>query len=421
MRRRFAFFLVSLQIIFLSAKAQLHSDTVRLTIQQAEQTFFQKNLALLAQQYNIEISQALILQSRYRDNPILNTDQNIYDGKFFRHNAQYGQVFIQLQQLIRTAGKRNKLVRLSQDAALSSQQQFQDVIRNLRYLLHTSLFAVNQYLQTISLYQNEAVLLQSLSAGMDAQLQAGNISQRENIRIKSLLYTLQSEQADLQLELTDVEKDLRTLLQTGNDTTIVPVLSITPDNTSPITLSQLLDTARQNRPDILLAQTNLLTQQHNLAYQKALAVPDVNAGVEYDQRSSYVPNFYGLSLSVPIPILNRNKGNIKAAQINIKQASNEILLVGKQVDAEVSAAWQKWLTALNLQKLINPEFTQKYNELLQNITRSFRERQVGLIEFIDFFDAYKEVRLKQFQQEANLRSAGSELNFTTGSNIITIQ
>ena len=423
MLRRFVICVLFTGFIVCNANAQYRTDSLRLTLPQAEQLFLQNNLALIAQQYNIGISQAITLQNGFRDNPILATDQNIYDGKFFRHNQDYGQVYVQLQQLIRTAGKRNKLIRISQDATLSAQQQFQDVIRNLRYILHTNFFTLNQYIETNAVYLNEYSLLQTLSAGMDAQLQAGNISQRENIRIKSLLYSLQTEQADLQRQITDIERELRTLLRVGNDTTIIPSLSApSAINTNiTFTIQQLLDTARVNRPDVQLAQTNLALQQHNLAYQKALAVPDVTAGVEYDQRSSYVKNFYGLTLAVPIPVLNRNKGNIRAAEINIQQADNGIRLVQTQVDAEVSAAWQKLLTAVNLQKLITPDFTAKYNELLQNITRSFQQRQIGLVEFIDFFGAYRDVRFKQFQQETNLRSAGSELNFTTGSNIITIQ
>src|SRR4249920_3126053 len=81
------------------------ADTVTISLQGAEKIFLEKNLALIAQQYNVDISKALVQQARYWDNPVLNTDQNIYDGKFFRHNSDYGQIFIQIQQVIRTAGK----------------------------------------------------------------------------------------------------------------------------------------------------------------------------------------------------------------------------------------------------------------------------------------------------------------------------
>jgi cobalt-zinc-cadmium efflux system outer membrane protein len=404
--------------------AACQKDSLSLTYQQAEKIFLQKNLQLLSQQYDVDINNALIQQNRYLDNPILNTDQNIYDGKFFRHGNGYGQVFIQIQQLIKTAGKRNKLIKLSQDALLSSEQQLYDLMRNLRFILHNDFSNIYQLLQVYKIYASELISLQELARGMDAQLQAGNISQKENLRIKSLLYGLQTDQSDLQIQIAEAEKDVHTLLHIGNDTLIVPVMNSVGNLSAPIqslSLLQLIDSSFVNRPDLQLAKTNLLSQQHNLFYQKALAVPDITAGLEFDQRSNYAPNYYGLALSIPIPVLNKNKGNIRAARISIGQAQNGILQVQEQVSAEVSAAWQKLLVSVHLQDIITQDFADKYEELFQNITRSFKLRQVSLVEFIDFFDSYRDARTKQLEQQAHLRDAIAELNFTTGSNIISNQ
>src|SRR5260221_12854722 len=96
-------------------RGQSVTDTVKLDMPQAEKIFLQKNLSLLAAGYNVNINEALIKQAKLWDNPMLVTDQNIYDGKFFRHNSDNGQVYVQVQQLIRTAGKRTKLAQLATD------------------------------------------------------------------------------------------------------------------------------------------------------------------------------------------------------------------------------------------------------------------------------------------------------------------
>jgi len=91
-----------MQLISYHGMAQpKNTDTISLTLPAAEKIFLEKNLALIAQQYNVDINKALSQQARYWDNPVLNTDQNIYDGKFFRHNSDYGQIFIQIQQVIK--------------------------------------------------------------------------------------------------------------------------------------------------------------------------------------------------------------------------------------------------------------------------------------------------------------------------------
>jgi outer membrane protein, heavy metal efflux system len=413
--------LLFLQVVFYSLCAQnTRSDTVFLTIPDAEKIFLQKNLALLAQQYNIDINRALVQQARYWDNPVLNTDQNIYDGKFFRHNSQYGQVFIQIQQLIRTAGKRNKAVRLANDQVLTAQQQFNDLMRNLKYLLRNGMANIYQLMETNKIYSTEINSVDQLVKGMDAQLKAGNISQKDNIRMKALLFSLQSDQADLLRQIADQQTDLHTLLQFPASTFIAAAFAGPPitDSISALNLQQLLDSAKINRPDAQLAQTFLSIQEHNLAYQKSLAVPDLNVGVEYDQRSSYVTNYYGLAISLPIPILNRNKGNISAAQTSIKQAQTGLLQVQYQVEQEVTAAFNKLLIATKLKMGTSSDLQLKYDQLLQSMMQSYQQRQVGLLEFLDFFGAYKDARIKQLQLESNLRAAGEEINLSTGKDMI---
>ena len=416
--------LLRLVLPFLLATTIAHAqqtDSLALRLSEAEQIFLQRNLLLLAQQYNTDISKAAVQQAKYWDNPLLNTDQNIYDGKFFRHNSNFGQVFIQLQQVIKTAGKRNKLVQLANDDVLSSQQQFSNLMRNLRYVLRTDFNTLHLQFSTWAIYNDEIAALQKLATGMDAQLQAGNISQKDNIRVKALLYSLQTEAADLQRQIADTEKEFAVLLQVGGDTVIVPKRDETPVITENYPLAALLDTARINRPDIQLAQTNLLLQQHNLSYQKALAKPDLTLGVEYDQRSSYVNNFWGLGLSLPLPLLNKNKGNIKAAQVGILQANVQVQQAQHTVQQEVIAAWHKLTAVQRLQQSIAPGFMSKYNQLMKNMVQSYQERQIGLLEFIDFFDAYKDAATKQLQQQNNLLAAAEELNYSTGTTIFSLK
>ena len=420
MMHRLPVLILCLLLVSTITKSQV-PDSVQVTLADAERIFLQKNLSLLAQQYNIDISKAQVQQAKYWDNPVLNTDQNVYDGKFFRHNKDFGQVYIQLQQLIKTAGKRNKLIKLANDEVLSAQQQFNDLLRNLRFVLRNDFTSLNLQFKTWRIYTSEIASLQKLAAGMDAQLQAGNISQKDNIRVKALLYNLQSDAADMQRQIADTEKEFAILLQVSGDTVFIPQREDAMMVDAPPVLAALLDSARNNRPDLQLAQTNILSQQHNLSYQKALVVPDVTIGAEYDQRSSYINNFWGLGISLPLPILNRNKGNIKAAQVSVQQASVQLQQVQGSVQQEVISAYRKLLNIQGLYQSIAPDFINKYNQLMKNMVQSYQERQIGLLEFIDFFDGWKEAVTNQLEQQTALHNAVEELNYSTGTTIIKLK
>ncbi|MCW3118540.1 MAG: TolC family protein [Chitinophagaceae bacterium] len=418
---------LSVSLLFLTAAGRAYAqtaDTLYLKFPEAEKLFLQNNLSLLSARYNIDINKAYKQQAAYWNNPVLSTDQNIYDGKFFRHRTvdgqQYGQVYIALQQLILTAGKRNKLIKLADDNVLTAGQQFDELLRNLRFVLATGFNSLDQLWQTNKVYNNEIEAMQKMVSGMDEQLKVGNISQKDNVRVKSLLYSLQSDQADLLRQLADVQKELKVMLNTSDSTFIVPQASPLPPADGLI-LQTLIDSAKSNRPDFNLARTNLVAQQHNLLYQKALVTPDVTVGAEYDRASSYIPNYYGLSISLPLPVFNRNKGNITAAKYGIKQAETGVQQVQYQVEQDIAAAYSKWLIASNMNNASTGELGNQYDQLMQNMITSYKQRQVSLIEFIDFFDAYKDSGIKQLQQKANLRNAAAELNYTTGTTIINLQ
>ncbi|MBC7687588.1 MAG: TolC family protein, partial [Aquabacterium sp.] len=66
-------------------------------------------------------------------------------------------------------------------------------------------------------------------------------------------------------------------------------------------------------------------------------------------------------------------------------------------------------------------FSQKYDELFQNMVKSYKARQIGLLEFLDFIDAYRDTKLKLLEQHNSLVKAIEELNYTTNSTIIDIQ
>lgn len=405
------------------------ADTLHITVPEAEQLFLQNNLSLLAARYDIDINTALTKQAKVWDNPLLSTDQNLYDGKFFRHSKATathpengGQIYIALQQVILTAGKRNKRIQLAQDATQSSEAQFNDLMRNLRYVLITNLNNLAQLQAVQKLYESDIVHMQQLVKGMDAMLKIGDISLKENVRIKALLYSLQSDYADNLSQQQDIQKDIRTLLHQTDNTFIkvafpaadyAKIMSVTP--------LSLMDSVAVSRPDIAYANSQLAYQQHNLNYQRALAKPDITAGVSYDRANSYVPNYYGLQLAMPLPLFNKNRGNIMAAQAGIKQAATVVQQNINSAQNEVLAAYNKLITLLHVQKSADGEWQSSYDILLQNMLQSYTAKKVSLIDFIDFFDSYKETKLRQWQQQTNLLNAIAELNFVTNQSIIPIK
>ena len=412
-------------LLFKSVIADAQQDTLKITAAESEKLFLQNNLSLLAANYNIDANQALIRQAKLWDNPVITTDQNIYDkqGGFFKHDGTNGQIYVQVTELIRTAGKRNKLAQLATDNTNISLAQFDDLLRTLRNVLLSDLFEIEHQLKIKRVYNAEINELQKLVTGMDEQLRSGNISEKDDIRIKALLFSLQNELVNVDAQLIPIQSEVRFLLNRKDSSFILPVFHyylpdlIKADIPGTQALLQMVDSSR---PDLKIARLQVDYQKHNLTYQKALAKADFNVGSEYDQRSSYAPDYVGLAISFPLNIINRNKGNISSAQFSVKQQQALLDQQSSKVGNDILAAANRVRFYQQVNNLEQLEFSQRYDIVFQNMLKSYQQRQISLLEFIDFADAYKDTKLKLLEQHTGLIKAIADLNFEAGKDLVIL-
>ncbi len=416
-------------IIFFSASSPVFSqkndpDTLRLGLQDMEKRFLDSNLVLLAGHYNVDAQKALIQQARLWDNPVLNTDQVIAaNGKFFPYGKNAdgsfsGQYYIQVQQLIKTAGKRSKLVDLATTNTKLSELQLQDVLRNLRYQLRIDYYTVIQQLDTRAIYIEQLAQLNKLLSGMNAQLTAGNIAQKDYLRIQALLISLEQDMTELNKAIADNQAELKTLLQIKDNSFIKPIQVADGSMTTLVDTDLLFETGKKNNPAYLLQQTQTLFQQQNLSYQKALRVPDITLGPNFDRNSSFAPNYVGLGISLPLPLLNKNQGNIKSAEFGVKQQQALVLNAETELRNNIVNAYYKWLLSVKQNSTTQNTFYTKYQAMYQNILTSYQQRQINLLEFLDFFNDYTQSQQRLVQQHLGLQLAKEELNYHTGTDII---
>ena len=402
---------------FTAAIAQ--TDTLKISFKDAEKTFLANNLQLLAQKYNVDASTALIQQAKLWDNPVLSTDQNITDAthKYFNHSGNNGQILVQLSQLIKTAGKRGKNIQIARDGALIQQAQFNDLLRNLHYNLLLDFSQAANLADQRKVYQTEIASATFMVDAIDKSYKAGNNSLKDLIRLKALLFGLQNELVGIDGQLNDLQSELKTLLVANPTQFIAPQVTFNNSDTT-LNAAALAVLAKANRGDYLANQYTLDQNNHNLALQKAMAVPDVTIGSTFDQNSSYARNYVGLEISLPLPLFNRNQGNIKSARLNIQSQDATVRNSEVQITNDVYSAVAEYNISKQLLNTNQTDFYKKYDQLYNSMLKSFQQKQIGLQEFIDFFDSYRETKLKILEQQVNLQKAIADVNFAVGVNII---
>lgn len=137
--------------------AEAQQPSVGLTLKEAEQRFLKCNLSLLAERYNVDIAQARLLQAGLFDNPVISFEQNVYNrlnGKYFDFGKK-GESVVEIEQVIRLAGQRNKQIRLEKINKEIAGYQFEEVMRTLRQELGEAFTEVFYLSKLLSVYDKE--------------------------------------------------------------------------------------------------------------------------------------------------------------------------------------------------------------------------------------------------------------------------
>ncbi|MDQ6902156.1 MAG: TolC family protein [Bacteroidota bacterium] len=398
-----------------SANLNSREDSIAITLQQAEDSFLRKNLSLVAQKYSIDSAKATVITARLWDNPEFDLSNAFYNTA--THNFFDPEENIQISQLIRLAGKRNKAINLAKSGIEIAQFQFYDLLRTLRYVLRNDFYNIYFLEQSSKLYDLEISSLQKLVPAFEEQVRKGYLAPIDAIRIKSQLYTLQAEYDGLQTNIDNIQSELKLLLRSPAESYLIPVADtsiISGQFISSLNYQELLDSAIANRPDLKVLSASIIYNGNNLTLQKAFAKPDITVGASYDRLGSYVNNFNAIGIGIPLPFFNRNQGNIKNAKIQLEQSK---VVYESGIDKVKNDVSTNYVTALRSEKLLasfDPNFDADNRRLINEVTINFQKKNITMLEFLDFYNSYKQNVLQLNQLRYNKMSALEQLNFSTG-------
>jgi cobalt-zinc-cadmium efflux system outer membrane protein len=422
--RYFVLFLVwSIGLCFdsLSLSAQPSQDTLRLTLNDAERTFLDSSLQLLAQRYNIDANQALVIQARLYPNPNFSVGHTLYSAQLrqFFPTGPNDETTLQLDQEILLAGKRNKAVRLAQANVELSQNQFFDLLRTLKYTLRTDFFQIYYQQQSAKVYDAEIKALTQIVNAFAQEEGKGYIAEKEVIRIRAQLYTFISEYNDLINQINGTESELRLILQAKPNFFIDPIVdtgALNKLDPAQYALTALIDSAYHNRTDLQIAKTNTRINQLNYNYQKALAIPDLTLSLGYDEAGSFLFGYYGIGASIDLPVFNRNQGNIKNAKALISNTEATQRYTQATVDENVSSSLHKAFAQEHLYRSIDPKFAADFQRLTSEVIKNYEKRNISILDFLDFYDSYKQNAVQLNTILFNRVSAFEDINYYTGTN-----
>jgi cobalt-zinc-cadmium efflux system outer membrane protein len=414
MKKLFALFL-----LVLFNQAIVAQNTV--TLQDCESQFLKKNLFLLASQYNIDASKAQTIQARIWNNPTISAELNAYNperNKYFDIGKD-GQKVFGIEQLIYLGGKKRNEVKFAQTNEQLAELEFNDLLRTLKLQLRKSFYTVYYNTKSLETTDRQLAHLENLIDSYSVQAQKGNIPLKDVVRLQSLYLNFKNERMEVVNDNIEEQANLKLLLNTTEN--IVPEVSKEEFKkylkTIDFDLKSFENDAIANRPDYLAKQKEIDANELNVKWQKSLSVPDITLGANYDQRSGAFNKEANLTVGIPLPLWNQNKGNIKYATTILEQSKVEKQNFELQLQTEITSAWTKWDESRKnygvMKPTVNSDFDAVYNGMLTN----FQKRNVSLLEFTDFMESYNQAIIQVNELKKKLALSAEEFNSTMNKDL----
>ncbi|OOL33911.1 type I secretion protein TolC [Pseudomonas sp. FSL W5-0299] len=344
---------------------------------QALETAFANNPDLAAAQWETGIAQGERQQAGLIPNPEVS-----WEAEDTRRNSRTTTVMI--NQPIELGGKRGARIEVAsraQDAAGIELERKRNVLRaDVIQAFYSSSTAQQRLLlsrQSIELAERGLRVAQG-------RIKSGKSSPVEGTRAEVQL-------SEVRLELRRAERDeasayqrlaqvmgapLPAFVSVGDPGRSIPTV---PD--SSLLLNRIGETA-----ELRLAKLQIDQREASLGLEKAQRIPDltVSIGSQYDERERERVNVVGLSM--PIPLFNRNQGNVLAAARRTDQARDLRNASELRLRTEIQTTLDQWVTANTEVASFNQTILPAAQSAVDTATRGF---EMGKFNFLDVLDAQR--------------------------------
>jgi len=258
----------------------------------------------------------------------------------------------------------------------------------------------NAFVDVVLARQNAALARESLEA-FDAvvrvnveRVRTGDLAPVELARSRLAALQFQNDVRQQESKLAIARRRIATLLGRTGSAPIDAVGELRRDVTS-ISRDALRDRALASRPDVLALRRDEARSAADLRLQIAEGKVDYTlSGEVHHQHQPGPPDasgfLYGVYASVPLPIFNRNQGEVARARQEGLQITARLRALEADVAQEVDAAFESYGAARDVVQTIEAQMLSQAGDVRRTTEYAYRRGEMSFVEFLDAVRTFNE-------------------------------
>jgi cobalt-zinc-cadmium efflux system outer membrane protein len=396
-----------------------------LTIAEAIDEALAHNLSLFAERSNLAIADAAAITARLRPNPVVSFSADHLDvlGTGFDHANNGGppEIAWRVDVPFERGGKRQARMEVAGMARSVGEAQFAESVRALRLDVTLACIDVVAAKASRALVADNLRTLEELARVNRARVTAGSIAPFESMRSQVAMLQFRTTVVRADLDLAAATARLRVLLGRSVSSPLDVVDDLRSAGSSPPPdAARVEQLALERRPDLRGLQLAQVRSAADLRLQEALGKIDYTVGAEYRRQQGLAArsNSLGVFVSAPLPLSNRNQGEIARADAEREQAARQIAARSAQVISEVRTAHHEYAATQQLLASMERDLLRPAASARDIASYTYKSGGSTLLELLDAQRAFNDTMQSYLDAQASLRRAASRLNAAVGMEVV---
>jgi len=391
----------------------------QIKIEQAVQEALDHNLNLLAERYNVSVAEARVITAGLRPNPVLSTSASIVDHAIFHSGTSPYDEAVRIDFVFERGGKRERRLEVAENARAVAQLQLLNTIRTLVLDVEKACVEILLAKANVTLAQEN---LQSLNNVVDInthRVRTGDLAEVELQRTRLAALQFQNQVRKSESDLMVARKELQALLGRALQEAAVDVVGDLRRDTQPVNQDTLLHQALSLRPDFQALQRDQARSTAELRSQIAQGKVDYTIGAEYHRQEGNVKegNVFALYFSAPLPVFNRNQGEIARAQQEQEQIAVKLRALEADIRKEVQTTYQRYAISQETMQRIETQMLEQAQDVRNTMEYTYRRGSSSLVEFLDAQRTFNETRQGYNEARADYAKSLYQLDAVSGASV----
>lgn len=397
---------VAIPVMSAAASGHIIEPPGALTLPAALALALQANPEIAAATREVQATEGAIIQAGTLRNPEIAA--SIEDTKRETRTSA-----LQLNQPVELGGKRAARVTAAERSHDVAVIELSGVQADVRASVVTAFYDVITAQERYRLAQSTVELAQRASTIASKRVQAGKVSPVEETRARVAESEVRVELAQARSELDIARRQLAATW--GNTAPRFDYAEDQIENVPALPAFESLVQRLERSPGLLRARMEISRRQALTQVERSRRIPDIvlSLGVQRDEQLGRNQAIVGVS--VPIPIFDRNQGNILEAQRRADKARDELTVTQVRLNRDLGQTYGRMQGARQAVDLLQKETLPGAQSAYEATTKGFELGKFSFLEVLDAQRTYFQAKAQYLRALSEAQRSAAEIDRIVGT------